>query len=391
MNEVTFAIMSWNWLSANYYEVPVWIWILAVLALVMWFIQLFYWVAYYFPLVSKRSEERAIKQLGVSVIVCARNEEKNLMMNIPKIMEQDYPNFELIVVNDSSYDDTADILKALSINYPNMHVIHIDEDKQNMQGKKFALTLGIKAAKHDIVLLTDADCYPRTNQWISEIASAYKNDSKVVLGYSPFVKYKGWFNKLVRLDNTMVAMTYLGLAKSGKPYMGVGRNLSYYTELFFKVGGFKSNYSILSGDDDLLINQIATKQNCTVAFSKDAQTISEPKRNFKEWKIQKRRHFTTSPMYKSSDKRRLMLLPVSWFLMNALSVIIVILQPLMYPIFILIVLRWIWITSGTYRFLKHSQQPVDIAFLAPIIELQMQVLHVWFYFSNLIRKPQKWN
>jgi glycosyltransferase involved in cell wall biosynthesis len=391
MNEVTFAIMSWDWLSVSYYEVPLWIWMLSILALFMWFIQLFYWVAYYFPLISKRSEERAIKQLGVSVIVCARNEEKNLMMNIPKIMEQDYPNFELIVVNDSSYDDTADILKALSINYPNMHVIHIDEDKQNMQGKKFALTLGIKAAKHDIVLLTDADCYPRTNQWISEIASAYKNDSKVVLGYSPFVKYKGWFNKLVRLDNTMVAMTYLGLAKSGKPYMGVGRNLSYYTELFFKVGGFKSNYSILSGDDDLLINQIATKQNCTVAFSKDAQTISEPKRNFKDWKLQKRRHFTTSPMYKSADKRRLMFLPVSWFLMNALCLLVVILQPMMYPVFILVALRWIWMTVGTYRFLKHTQQPVDIAFLAPIIEFQMQLLHVWFYFSNLIRKPQKWN
>jgi cellulose synthase/poly-beta-1,6-N-acetylglucosamine synthase-like glycosyltransferase len=383
--------MTWDWLAVTYYEVPVWIWMLSVLALLMWLVQLFYWVAYYFPLVSRRSEERAIKQRGVSVIVCARNEEKNLMMNIPKIMEQDYPNFELIVVNDSSYDDTADILKALSINYPKMHVIHIDEDKQNMQGKKFALTLGIKAAKNDIVLLTDADCYPRTNQWISEIAAAYKNEQKIVLGYSPFVKYKGWFNKLVRLDNTIVAMTYLGMAKSGKPYMGVGRNLSYYTELFFKVGGFKSNYSILSGDDDLLINQIASKQNCTVTFSKDAQTISEPKRNFKDWKLQKRRHFTTSPMYKSSDKSRLMLLPISWFLMNVLSVLIVVLQPIMYPVLLLIPLRWIWMVVGIYRFLKHTQQPVDIAFLAPIIEFQMQVLHVGFYFSNLIRKPQKWN
>ena len=383
--------MSQDWFLAMHYGVPAWGWMLAILAFCMWIIQLYYWIAYYFPLVSKRSEERAIKQLGVSVIVCARNEEKNLMMNIPKIMEQDYPNFELIVVNDSSYDDTADILKALSINYPNMHVIHIDEDKQNMQGKKFALTLGIKAAKNDIVLLTDADCYPRTNQWIAEMASVYKNDNRVVLGYSPFVKYKGWFNKLVRLDNTMVAMSYLGFAKAGKPYMGVGRNLSYYTDLFFKVGGFKSNYSILSGDDDLLINQIATKQNSAVIFSKDAQTVSEPKRNFNDWKFQKRRHFTTSPMYKAADKRRLFLLPMSWFLMNFFCIAIVIAFPAMYPILAILVLRWIWIVTGTYRFLKFAHQPVDIAFFAPIIEMQIQILHVWFYFSNLIRKPQKWN
>lgn len=383
--------MSWDWLSESFYQMPLWIWIMGALVLLMWIIQLYYWMTYFFPLVAKRSDERAIKQPGVSVIVCARNEEKNLMMNVPKIMEQDYPHFELIVVNDSSYDDTADILKALSINYPNMHVIHIDEEKQNMQGKKFALTLGIKAAKHDIVLLTDADCYPRTNQWISEMASAYKNEQRVVLGYSPFIKYKGWFNKLVRLDNTMVAMSYLGMAKAGKPYMGVGRNLSYYAELFFKVGGFKSNYSILSGDDDLLVNQIANKQNTGVIFSKDAQTVSEPKRNFKDWKIQKRRHFTTSPMYKSADKRRLLMLPLSWFLLYIISVVTVVLQPTMYPILVLILLRWIWMVIGTYRFLKYTQQPIDIAFLSPIIEFQLQVLHVWFYFSNLIRKPQKWN
>jgi len=313
------------------------------------------------------------------------------MINVPRLMEQDYPNFELIVVNDSSYDDTADILKALSINYPKMHVIHIDEDKQNMQGKKFALTLGIKAAKNDIVILTDADCYPRSQDWLSSIVAKYKDGKQVVLGYSPFKKELGWLNKLTRFDNVWVGMQYLGMAKAGLPYMGVGRNLSYYTDLFFKVGGFKSHYSLTSGDDDLLINQIANKANCVVAYDKDSQTISPAKKTMSEWKVQKRRHFTTSPMYKPADKRRLAMLPFSWFALHALILAWVILLPEYWYVSAVLFIRWIILVMVTFRFAKASDQNRDVAWLAPILEVQLNFFHVVLYMSNLIRKPQKWS
>jgi len=197
----------------------------------------------------------------VSVVIAARNEEKNLLENIPRIMEQDHPNFEVIVVNDSSWDDTADVLKALSLSYPNLKVIHIDEDKQQMQGKKFAITLGIKAAKHDIVLLTDADCSPLYAGWITEMTRHLHGKKQLALGFSPYFRKPGRLNRIIRFDTLMIACQYLGFAKAGKPYMGVGRNLAYHKDLFFKVGGFKNHYSIASGDDDLFVNQVATSQN----------------------------------------------------------------------------------------------------------------------------------
>jgi cellulose synthase/poly-beta-1,6-N-acetylglucosamine synthase-like glycosyltransferase len=388
-----FAVMesNWVWIEKEYWYFPLWAWFILCGICFFWLVQLFYFIRYFAPLGKMKADERALKQPGVSVIVCARNEEDNLMINVPRLMEQDYPNFELIVVNDSSYDDTADILKALSINYPKMHVIHIDEDKQNMQGKKFALTLGIKAAKNDIVVLTDADCYPRSQDWLSSIVSKYKDGKQVVLGYSPFKKQMGWLNKLARFDNVWVGMQYLGMAKAGLPYMGVGRNLSYYTDLFFKVGGFRSHYSLTSGDDDLLINQIATKSNCVVAYDKDSQTISPAKRTMSDWKIQKRRHFTTSPMYRASDKRRLAFLPFSWFALHAFVLTWLILMPQFWYIAGVLLIRWALLVMVTYRFSKVSDQSKDVAWLAPLLEVQLNFLHVTLYMSNLIRKPQKWS
>ncbi|MEY3399319.1 MAG: hypothetical protein RL220_1913, partial [Bacteroidota bacterium] len=126
-----------------------------------WLIQLIY-ILHFFGKISGRKaiENSGGKELPVSVIICARNEEKNLREHIPVLMEQDYPEFEVIVVNDSSWDDTDAILNAFHVHYPNLRIVTLDEEKQNLQGKKFALTLGIKAAKYDTILLTDADCVP---------------------------------------------------------------------------------------------------------------------------------------------------------------------------------------------------------------------------------------
>ncbi len=380
-----------SFLQSESWGFPMWSWLLVAIILILWFIQIFYVLKYHWPLGKIRPKEHNMHQPGVSIVVSARNEEKNLMMNLPKWMEQDYPNFEVIVVNDTSYDDTADILNALAVSYPRLHVIHIDEEKQNMQGKKFALTLGIKGAKNEIILLTDADCSPRSNDWISNIVAHYHSGVQIVLGYSPFEKRKGWMNKLARFDNALVGLQYLGAAKAGRPYMGVGRNLSYTQDVFFRVGGFRSHYSLLSGDDDLLMNQVATKSNAEIAYHFEAQTISPAKKTMTEWRNQKKRHFSTSPHYKSRDKRWLSIYPGTWFLMHGMMILTLALFPLLYPVLALLLIRNILVWAVHFRFSKVTKQSADIAWLSPILEVQLMFLHVSLYFSNLISKPQKWN
>jgi cellulose synthase/poly-beta-1,6-N-acetylglucosamine synthase-like glycosyltransferase len=327
----------------------------------------------------------------VSVVIAARNEEKNLLENVPKIMAQRHPNFEVIIVNDSSWDDTAEVLKALSLSYPELHVIHIDEEKQNMHGKKFAITLGIKAAKNDIILLTDADCEPASNDWITEMTSHLSGQKQLALGFSPYTRREGWLNRIIRFDTLMIGCQYIGFARSGSPYMGVGRNLAYHKDLFFKIGGFKSHYSIASGDDDLFVNQVANAKNTIATTSPESQTISIPKETWSAWFNQKRRHFSTSGMYKSSHKWMLLMWPFSFAAMLTCAPVALYFNT--YPLFIIGALAIRYITQITI--LHHISGKLslskDIAWLSPILEVQLHAINFGLYFVNLLSKPKKWN
>lgn len=362
----------------------------AAVFILAWIIQVFYFLNYFLKSAAKPAEPKGHRK-GVSVVICARNEEKNLMENIPVIMEQDYPDFELVVVNDSSWDDTEGILKALQVRYPNIHVVNLDEEKQNMQGKKFALTLGIKAAKNDIILLTDADCVPVTNYWIREMVASVGDQTEVVLGFSPYTRYPGWLNRIIRFDTLMIAAHYLGFARAGKPYMGVGRNLCYTKDIFFKVGGFKNHYSIASGDDDLFVNQVATSRNTIIVNNPDAHTVSEPKKSWKDWFAQKRRHFTTTPYYKQSHKNMLMLWPLSFLFMLAGYTTAMVFQTGMLLVSGILLVRYITQIITLHKVSVRLNQSRDLVWLAPFLEIHLHTLNLGLYITNLVRKPKKWN
>lgn len=362
----------------------------AVVCAIAWLIQMYYLLGIFFK-ASNQSKVAATHKQPVSVVICARNEEKNLMENIPVIMEQNHPDFEVIIVNDSSWDDTEAILKALQVRYPSIRIVNLDEEKQNMMGKKFALTLGIKAAKNDIILLTDADCVPTSENWITEMTSGMNDHRQLVIGFSPYNKYPGWLNRIIRFDTLMIAAHYLGFANAGKPYMGVGRNMAYNKTLFFKVGGFKSHYSIASGDDDLFVNQVATNANVLIVSKPTAQTVSAPKQIWKDWFNQKRRHFTTIPYYKPSHRRMLAIWPVSFLLMMTGFTCALIFQTWMLLVSGLVFLRYIVQLTTLHRISVRLGQSRDIVWLALPLEFHLYLLNLGLYFTNLMRKPQKWN
>jgi cellulose synthase/poly-beta-1,6-N-acetylglucosamine synthase-like glycosyltransferase len=264
---------------------------------------LYYWIFFARLAFFKQKEEVSDKDSQpVSVVIAAHNEYYSLKKNLPSILEQDYPNFEVVVVNHASNDETASLLKELNQKHDRLKVITIERDLNFFHGKKFPLSIGIKSAAHDLLLLTDADCKPDSPQWIQRVATNYDKNTEVVLGYGPYETEKGFLNKLVRYDTFIVAMQYLSFAMRGLPYMGVGRNLSYRKELFFKQKGFVSHYRIASGDDDLFIGAVARKGNTKVELAPESFVYSEPKHSFKAWRTQKRRHMTTGKEYKKKFK-----------------------------------------------------------------------------------------
>ncbi|TAE30596.1 MAG: glycosyltransferase [Cytophagales bacterium] len=240
---------------------------------------------------------------AVTIIVCARNEHMNLRDLVPFLASQDYPEFEVLVMDDRSTDDTDRLLTELAVDYPNVRTIRVDKEYDHVTPKKYALTIALKKALHPVVLLTDADCRPTSRNWLRlMIATGQEKQRDVVLGFSPYVRYPSFLNFMIRAETLSTAVQYLSLALAGRPYMGVGRNLAYSKDLFFENKGFYTHMNVLGGDDDLFINQVATARNTAVSLHPDTFVWSEPKHSWGEWRRQKRRHLNVGKFYKWGDK-----------------------------------------------------------------------------------------
>jgi len=263
----------------------------------------------------KPMEELLPARLPVSVIISARNEAKNLTNNLSAILTQNYPDFEVIVVNDCSYDTSDLVLEDFAKSYPHLKVVTITEHDRFKTGKKFALTLGIKAAKNEHLLFTDADCKPASEDWIARMAANFTVPaSQIVLGYSPYIKTKGFLNAFIRFETIKTAISYLSSAIIGDAYMGIGRNLAYTKTLFFGAKGFASHMHVLSGDDDLFVNQNATPDNTVIEIHADSFVYTHAKESWQAWFRQKKRHFGVGKIYKANHKRMLSLDALSGFL-----------------------------------------------------------------------------
>lgn len=238
----------------------------------------------------------------VSVIICARNEEENLKNFLPLVLEQEYADFEVIIVNDGSVDETEELIRRFQRDYPNLYITSLPQEVRIVCHKKLALTVGIKAAKHEIMLFTDADCRPYSKHWIATMVKNFTPETEFVIGYGSYYRTNGFIGRLTAYDTLTIAMQYLGFAAAGKPYMGVGRNMAYRKSTFFRIKGFAGFLHMASGDDDLLINSFGTAENTRCEVTLESKTLSLPQENIKNWYYQKLRHLSTSDIYNPQSR-----------------------------------------------------------------------------------------
>ena len=280
------------------------------------FVQVFYYLFFFLRLTFYKPKSKQVSQTHpISVVVCARDEAGNLAMNLPGILVQHYHStHEVIVVNDNSFDDSKYVLEAFKKNFKQLQIVELKQEAKMIPGKKFPLSVGIKTAKHEILLLTDADCVPASELWIEKMQSMYDDETEIVLGYAPFHHSKSMLNKIVRWECYHSALQYFSYALAGMPYMGVGRNLSYRKKLFLQTKGFSSHNHISGGDDDLFINMVANKKNTKLMLDPDSFMLSKPATTWKQWKRQKNRHYSTGKYYQFKHQFLLGLYSFSHFL-----------------------------------------------------------------------------
>lgn len=353
-------------------------------------IQVVYYLTFLFTFSIKPAETKLKKHIPISVIICAKNEADNLKKNLPLILNQEYSNFEVVLVNDSSSDNTLEVMKHFEEENNNIKIVDVKTIEAFWGNKKYALTLGIKASKHNFLVFTDADCIPNSNNWLAHMSSKFSNQKAIILGYGAYAKKRfSLLNKLIRFETIMTALQYFSFSNLGIPYMGVGRNLGYRKELFFNNNGFNGHMAIKSGDDDLFINEVADNENTALCFSKESFTISEPKSTFREWITQKRRHISTANFYNPKHKFLLGLFYCSQLLFWFLGITLLIFGYNLHWVFILIAIRFI-IQLVSFGLTAKKLDDIYLIFFAPFLEIFLITTQLSIFIANLISTPNHW-
>ena len=348
-------------------------------------------IAYYFFIFSRFSfasvKKNNSKEISISVIICANNEAANLTEFLPSIYSQKYKYFEVVLVNDHSTDDTLQVMQSFAAMHSNTQIVNLS--KNTSGNKKNAVTNGIKTAKYEHLLFTDADCKPASEKWISKMSEHFSKEKQLIIGYGAYEKINNSFlNKLIRFETLQTAIQYFSYAKNGLAYMAVGRNMAYTKSEFNSVNGFTKHQHIKSGDDDLLVNQIATTTNVSCCYSKDSFTISKVHHNFKKWFYQKRRHVSTATSYQFLHQFLLGLYYITQFSFWLLT--FVLLWTVQWKIALLLFAIRIGFQYLIYGLSAKKLKETDLIIFIPFLELFLIIIQMCIFITNLISKPKNW-
>ena len=352
-------------------------------------VQAGYALYYFYPLANYNSPEASSEPVPVSVIICAHNEYQNLQQLLPLVLTQEYSDFEVIIIDDRSTDETAALISQWQASYPQLRLVTIRDTPAGLNPKKYALSLGIRVARYGHLLLTDADCKPLTNKWIDGMQREFATGADIVIGYSPYFKIYSILNYLIRYETLLTAIQYLSFTLRGNAYMAVGRNVAYTKKCFYQNKGFASHIKSLGGDDDLFVQDAVAHSTTTIEISNNAQTISIPKQTYHEWIIQKRRHLSVGLQYKFTDRLRIGCFVMSNIFFYFISIVMLLLQQHLWLVGTLFLVRCIVLFYGYVRIARKLNEKLPVPGI--IILDAIYFLHYLFLgVSVLMFKKVRW-
>lgn len=223
------------------------------------------------------------------------------------------------------------------------------------------------------------------------MAAGFSDSKSIVLGYGGYEHKKGLLNNLIRFDTFFIALQYAGFALAGKPYMGVGRNLAYRRSLFFNNKGFARHSNLQSGDDDLFINEVATKTNTAVVIDPESFTRSIPKTTFTAWLAQKKRHLTTGKYYRGNHKLLLGAENISRILFYLFFILMLVNQTYLYLTLALFIIR-LTTQLAIFKTAMKRLNEKDLLLSSLVYDIVLPVINgILVILNSLSRKKQhKW-
>lgn len=350
-------------------------------------IQVVYFLSFIHTITFKGNPKKTNQKTPISVLIYAKNASKSLTALLPLILEQVYFNFEIILINDGSTDATLEIMECFRNEHSNIRIVNVIPNETFWGSKKYALTLGIKSASHEHLLLTNAHCKPTSKHWIQEFADSYSTEKQIVLGYHKYNKENTLINRFIRFETLVSAMQYMTYAKVGAAYMGNGSNIAYTKREFFKTNGFMSHMNLASGDVDLFIQEAATKNNTTYTINKNSFTESTPPSTFKAWFQEKRNAGTTLSFYTFKHKCFLSLFFLSKVLFYALTAILICFN---WKLATPVALLYFSTSLITFRIYARQLEEKNTPFYMPLLEIALLLFQFSIFITNIFSKPPHW-
>ena len=326
--------------------------------------------------------EEPTSPISFSIIIAAHNELKNLKKLIPKVLEQTHRDFEIAIVLDRCTDQSLTYLEGL--NESKIKILEIEKTEESWDHKKYALTKGVKSASGEWLVFTDADCYPNTNEWLSEINSKIKSGTKIILGYSPYETSNSLLHNFIQYEGFVTAFNYLSNSILGQPYMGVGRNLSIEKSFFNKKKGYESFKSVIGGDDDLFIQNNSNSNNTKILMGKNSIVYTIPKINWRDYFNQKTRHLSIGSRYSILDQAKHLLFHGSliaiWAILPLISI----------EIILPILLFYLLVKAIGYRFAQSKMGAGFNYILLPLVDVMYAIFLPIIAIRSKLIKDIRW-
>lgn len=335
---------------------------------------------------AKPTENQA-KRIPISVIVYAKNNVQELRNLLPVLLNQNYHQFELVLVNNASTDDTLYLIKEYALMYPNIRLVDVVNNEAFWGNKKYAVTLGIKASKYEYLVFVDANKKIHSYNWLVQLTSHFTLNKTVVIGTSFYSRKKGFFNKFLRFDHTMQQMQSVAWSKSGAPYSLNLENMAVKKEEFYRVNGFINHMQKPLFMNEYLLNDVSTSKNTVLCEHPDAMTEVEPVLKRSDFRQLKKQQLQLLKNIKAGASFRIKLFNLTQFLFLIVTVCSFLTLEYWYVTLGLVMLRYAlaWTlfakTAKKYRY-------KDLIFLFPLFDLFYIFMQMQLFLGSLLTKSK---
>lgn len=291
----------------------------------------YYYVIYGRFAFHRKKSALGFRDIPVSVVIVVRDDAALAVQNLPQLLDQQYSSFEIVIVNDRSRDENSlQAIREYKDRYPNIKLVDLSTAVSTSRGKKMAISMGVKCATYDHILLTAPNCKPSSRQWLSKMAQNFQFQQKIVLGYNTFEKKKGLYSHFLLYDNLVGAVQYFAHALMHSTYRGDLNNLAFVRPLFYKQNGFIAYNHLLYGEEDIFVHRASTPNNVAVEYDPDAATLQQHTPSYGYWRLHKVSLYFTRK-YNSTKNRLLLsgyeLTNLLFYALLALSIVASLHQP----------------------------------------------------------------